>query len=67
VSAMTPSEARACHAALRDWMEDFSHENGSYQCLCCICEQEFIGHKRRVVCRVCAAFPQNVPSQVPSE
>lgn len=61
MNAMTPAEARARHAALRDWREDFAHENGSYQCSCCICEQEFIGHKRRVVCKVCAGF--DVPNQ----
>ena len=37
-----------------DWPEDFSHENGNYQCKCCQCDQLFIGHKRRVVCRKCA-------------
>ncbi len=38
----------------RDWKEDSSHENGNYQCRCCICGEMFIGHKRRVECRVCS-------------
>lgn len=37
-----------------DWPEDFSHENGEYQCRCVECGSVFIGHKRRVVCRTCA-------------
>ena len=45
----------------RNWTEDFSHENGNYQCKCFKCEQFFIGHKRRVVCKLCAA-PQAQPS-----
>jgi len=39
----------------RDWIEDFNHENGMYGNLCIECENEFIGHKRRMVCRICAA------------
>jgi hypothetical protein len=39
----------------RDWPEDFAHENGNYECICCECGQHFIGHKRRVVCRKCVA------------
>lgn len=38
----------------RDWPEDAKHENGRYFCRCCICNEVFIGHKRRVVCRECA-------------
>lgn len=37
-----------------DWQEDFEHENGNYTCTCCQCGSEFIGHKRRVICRICA-------------
>ena len=37
-----------------DWVEDFTHENGNYQRRCCDCDTPFYGHKRRVVCRVCA-------------
>lgn len=35
------------------WPEDFAHENGNYQCRCICCNDLFMGHKRRVVCRVC--------------
>lgn len=43
-----------CEAASpRDWPEDFSDENGKYHNKC-ICGSMFVGHKRRVVCRVCA-------------
>ena len=38
----------------RNWIEDFHHENGQYQCVCCVCKNVFIGHKRRVVCKECA-------------
>ena len=37
----------------RDWQEDFKHENGNYQNQCCQCKKWFMGHKRRVVCKVC--------------
>ncbi|HSW83499.1 MAG TPA: hypothetical protein VLH12_08495 [Usitatibacter sp.] len=48
---------RSPHDPARDWTEDFEHENGNYYCSCVICGQEFFGHKRRVVCKVCAAPP----------
>lgn len=38
----------------RNWPADFAHENGCYICRCCDCGEEFVGHKRRVVCRACA-------------
>jgi len=38
----------------RDWTSDFSHENGNYYCRCLYCQEQFRGHKRRVVCRACA-------------
>lgn len=45
----------------KDWPEDFSHENGNYECRCCDCGGLFIGHKRRVVCKECAtAKPAHV-------
>jgi hypothetical protein len=37
-----------------NWVEDFSHENGNYLNNCISCKKDFIGHKRRVVCKVCA-------------
>ena len=38
----------------RDWDEDKSHENGNYVCACGKCGFHFIGHKRRVRCKLCA-------------
>lgn len=37
----------------RSFQSDFSTENGNYLNNCCICHQDFIGYKRRVVCKVC--------------
>lgn len=42
----------------RNWPEDFSHENGMYENLCCLCKRSFLGHKRRVVCKSCATERQ---------
>lgn len=38
-----------------NWEEDFEHENGKYVNQCIKCRMNFIGHKRRVICRVCAS------------
>lgn len=43
----------------RNWTEDFSHENGEYVNRCTTCRETFVGHKRRVTCKVCA-FPDPV-------
>lgn len=43
-----------------NWPEDASHENGSYECKCWTCGMPFYGHKRRVVCKVCA--PTEAPA-----
>lgn len=37
-----------------DWTEDFEHENGNYANACTVCGSMFRGHKRRVVCKLCA-------------
>lgn len=37
-----------------NWPEDAKHENGNYQSTCALCWNLFAGHKRRVVCKVCA-------------
>jgi hypothetical protein len=42
----------------RSYPEDSQHENGNYSCGCCVCLREFVGHKRRVICKVCAAAPE---------
>lgn len=38
---------------INDWLEDASHENGQYFQRCCSCDEDFIGHKRRHICRKC--------------
>ena len=38
----------------RNWTEDYNQENGQYLNKCCLCEKQFIGHKRRPVCKECA-------------
>lgn len=49
----TPPATGATEGAAHDWPEDAGHENGQYQNKCVECDAEFIGHKRRVVCRKC--------------
>lgn len=36
-----------------NWKEDFPHENGNYSNRCTECGGIFLGHKRRVICRLC--------------
>ena len=38
----------------RNYTEEFNHENGMYANICTECNNQFIGHKRRIVCKVCA-------------
>lgn len=38
----------------RNWDEDADHENGMYVNTCHNCKTKFIGHKRRITCKVCA-------------
>lgn len=42
--------------AEREWSEDADHENGRYFNACCVCLRQFVGHKRRAVCKSCAAI-----------
>ncbi len=44
-----------CSSSPVDWTEDWEYENGNYQCSCVRCGTAFIGHKRRVTCRMCAS------------
>ncbi len=37
-----------------NWTEDFTHENGNYENVCIRCNNHFLGHKRRVVCKCCS-------------
>jgi len=48
----------------RDWIEDFGHENGNYQCNCIRCNKHFYGHKRRIVCKLCShSTPEPIEPQ----
>lgn len=38
----------------QSWPEDLADENGDYLNRCIFCGCTFQGHKRRVVCRLCA-------------
>ena len=38
----------------KDWQEDWHRENGQYYCRCVHCKEQFIGYKRRVVCKECS-------------
>lgn len=37
-----------------NWEEDYPHENGNYINTCIECKMPFKGHKRRVICKICA-------------
>lgn len=45
----------------RDWKEDFPHENGNYLRTCSRCNETFMGHKRRFICKECIKKPELVP------
>ena len=45
----------------QDWPEDFGHENGRYVNVCCLCDDLFVGHKRRVACRECPPLRKATP------
>lgn len=47
---------------VKNWTEDFSHENGNYVNNCIKCKHKFMGHKRRVVCKECSE-PKEEESQ----
>ncbi len=51
----------------RDWTEDFPHENGNYFTHCRICNEFFTGHKRRVVCKLCASESYQTWENMPEE
>ena len=54
-----------CLDNARNWKEDFEHENGMYMCICTRCKLDFIGHKRRLICKVCHEnFPKDATTQV---
>lgn len=41
---------------LRDFPEDKHHENGNYHVVCTRCGEQFLGHKRRPLCKVCVQY-----------
>lgn len=41
------------HACQRSYHEDYPHENGEYVNQCYRCRHYFVGHKRRVCCKIC--------------
>lgn len=45
------------YESAHNWPEDCEHENGLYQNECCYCHKIFYGHKRRVICKLCASYP----------
>lgn len=53
----------------RDFPEDYGHENGQYQNRCCVCNNLFLGYKRRVVCKKCLleAATQQVEKAAPAD
>lgn len=40
------------------WPEDAPHDNGNYLNTCHKCSELFIGHKRRVTCKLCETGDQ---------
>jgi uncharacterized small protein (DUF1192 family) len=46
-----------------DWVQDFDHENGQYTCRCLDCDNRFMGHKRRIICRMCSNEPRPVTDE----
>ena len=50
-----------------NWPEDASHENGDYECSCVKCKATFYGHKRRVICKVCATQSQDAEKEIGDE
>ena len=37
----------------KNWTEDYKHENGNYLNNCTKCKENFLGHKRRFICKEC--------------
>jgi hypothetical protein len=37
----------------RSFPEDYKLENGNYMCICIYCKLQFIGYKRKFVCKKC--------------
>jgi len=41
-----------------NWEEDFKFENGTYLNRCTRCKRDFLGHKRRIICKTCFTNPK---------
>lgn len=52
-------ETKFMTGSANDWMEDFPHENGNYINACISCQKQFIGYKRRQICKLCSAQDHN--------
>jgi len=50
----------------RNWNEDEQYENGNYICECTTCGRQFLGHKRRITCKLCAQSNKNTEQQIQS-
>lgn len=61
------SELAPARCSAKDWPEDFSDENGNYQCQCIYCAGYFVGHKRRFMCKECANTPGSTVTSSPNE
>jgi len=44
----------------KNWTEDYNHENGNYICTCSKCKENFIGHKRRPLCKECGQLKETL-------
>ena len=60
----TPTGRREEAITPRDWIEDFSHENGNYMCICLSCKNVFFGHKRRPICKSCFYADQVLRAEI---
>jgi hypothetical protein len=43
-----------------NWIEDYVHKNGNYINECSNCGNFFLGHKRRVRCKLCMGLPPGI-------
>lgn len=49
------------------WKEDYPDENGKHHHTCQQCGAQFIGHKRRMICKVCSDRAQSERARLSSE
>ena len=48
-----PKTAEGPALGARDWEEDTKKPHGNYTNRCCVCGEQFIGFRRRVICKKC--------------